>query len=78
LAVVEPHAVEYAVDLFADSSAAAVKWYEREYVSQGRAAEIAGVLRAEFVEALGRYGITPFRAGPMGDPARTALARGYD
>lgn len=41
--------------------AAAVKWYERELVSQGRAAEIAGVSRAEFVEALGRYGITPFQ-----------------
>jgi predicted HTH domain antitoxin len=41
--------------------AAAVKWYESELVSQGRAAEIAGVSRAEFVEALGRYGITPFQ-----------------
>jgi predicted HTH domain antitoxin len=41
--------------------AAAVKWYEREIVSQERAAEIAGVSRAEFVEALGRYGITPFQ-----------------
>lgn len=41
--------------------AAAVKWYEDELVSQGRAAEIAGVSRAEFVEALGRYGITPFQ-----------------
>ncbi len=41
--------------------AAAVKWYERELVSQGRAAEIAGVSRAKFVEALGRYGITPFQ-----------------
>jgi len=41
--------------------AAAVKWYERELVSQGRAAEIAGVSRSEFVEALVRYGITPFQ-----------------
>ncbi len=41
--------------------AASVKWYERELVSQGRAAEIAGVSRAEFVDALGRYGITPFQ-----------------
>jgi predicted HTH domain antitoxin len=41
--------------------AAAVKWYEEESVSQGRAAEIAGISRAEFVEALGRYGVTPFQ-----------------
>jgi predicted HTH domain antitoxin len=41
--------------------AAAAKWYEQELVSQGRAAEIAGISRAEFVEALGRYGISPFQ-----------------
>jgi predicted HTH domain antitoxin len=41
--------------------AAAVKWYERGMVSQGRAAEIAGVSRAEFLEALGRFGVTPFQ-----------------
>lgn len=41
--------------------AAAVKWYERGMVSQGRAAEIAGISRSEFIEALGRFGITPFQ-----------------
>ncbi len=41
--------------------AAAVKWYELERISQGRAAEIAGVSRAEFIDALGRYGVTPFQ-----------------
>jgi predicted HTH domain antitoxin len=41
--------------------AAAVKWYELERVSQGRAAEIAGVSRAEFIDALGEYGVTPFQ-----------------
>ena len=41
--------------------AAAVKWYELERVSQGRAAEIAGVSRAEFIDALGRFGVTPFQ-----------------
>jgi predicted HTH domain antitoxin len=41
--------------------AAAVKWYELERVSQGRAAEIAGVSRAEFIDALGKYGVTPFQ-----------------
>lgn len=41
--------------------AAAVKWYEREQLSQGRAAEIAGLSRAEFIEALARYGVSPFQ-----------------
>ena len=41
--------------------AAAVKWYEQKLVSQGRAAEIAGVSRSEFIDALGRYGVTPFQ-----------------
>ena len=41
--------------------AAAVKWYESGMVSQGRAAEIAGISRAEFIGALGRFGVTPFQ-----------------
>jgi predicted HTH domain antitoxin len=41
--------------------AAAVKWYELEQVSQSKAAQIAGVSRAEFLAALGRYGVTPFQ-----------------
>ena len=41
--------------------AAAVKWYEIRRVSQGRAAEIAGLSRSEFIDALGRYGISPFQ-----------------
>lgn len=41
--------------------AAAVKWYERHMVSQGRAAEIAGLPRAEFIDALARYGVSPFQ-----------------
>ncbi|HEV7671741.1 MAG TPA: UPF0175 family protein [Thermoanaerobaculia bacterium] len=43
--------------------AAAVKWYEMKSVSQGRAAEIAGIPRSEFLEALGRFGVTPFQYG---------------
>ena len=42
-------------------TAAAVKWYELERISQGRAAEIAGLSRAEFITALGRYGVNPFQ-----------------
>jgi len=36
-------------------------WYETGEVSQGRAAEIAGVSRAEFLDALARFGVTPFQ-----------------
>lgn len=43
--------------------AAAVKWYELRQVSQGRAAEIAGLSRAEFIAALGRYGVSTFQYG---------------
>lgn len=38
--------------------AAAVKWYESEQISQAKAAEIAGVTRAEFIEALGRFRVS--------------------
>jgi predicted HTH domain antitoxin len=41
--------------------AAAVKWYETEQVSQAKAAEIAGLSRAEFLAALNRFGVTPFQ-----------------
>ena len=42
--------------------AAAVKWYEMRIISQGRAAEVAGLSRSEFIGALGRFGVTPFQA----------------
>ena len=41
--------------------AAAVKWYEMGEVSQSRAAEIAGLSRSEFIEALGRFEISVFQ-----------------
>lgn len=41
--------------------AAAVKWYEMEQVSQAKAAEIAGLSRAEFLAAPGKFGVTPFQ-----------------
>jgi predicted HTH domain antitoxin len=41
--------------------AAAVKWYELERISQGRAAEIAGLTRAGFIDALSRYRVSPFQ-----------------
>lgn len=38
--------------------AAAAKWYELGRLSQGKAAELAGLSRAEFIDALGRYGVS--------------------
>ncbi|MGB3208605.1 MAG: UPF0175 family protein [Crinalium sp.] len=35
--------------------AAAVKWYELGEISQGKAAEIAGCSRSDFIKALARY-----------------------
>ncbi len=35
--------------------AAAVKWYELGEISQAKAAEVAGLSRAEFINALSRY-----------------------
>jgi predicted HTH domain antitoxin len=41
---------------------AAVKLYELGRLSSGRAAELAGVPRVEFLLALGRYKVFPFEA----------------
>jgi len=44
--------------------AAAVKWYELLMVSQSKASELAGVSRAEFLDALRRYKVSPFQVTP--------------
>lgn len=41
--------------------AAAVKWYEMQMVSQSKASELADVSRAEFLDALRRYQVSPFQ-----------------
>ena len=41
--------------------AAAVKWYEMRRLSQAKAAEIAGLSRAEFLLALAHFGVSPFQ-----------------
>ncbi|MXX37305.1 MAG: UPF0175 family protein [Gemmatimonadetes bacterium] len=41
--------------------AAAVKWYEIGLVSQGRAAEISGLSRSQFISALGRFEVSAFQ-----------------
>jgi len=40
---------------------AAVKWYELGRLSQSRAAEIAGLTRAGFIDALSRYQVSLFQ-----------------
>jgi len=41
--------------------AGAVKWYEMQIISQGKAAEVAGLSRSEFLTALARFGVSPFQ-----------------
>ena len=44
--------------------AAAIKWYEIGSISQGKAAEIAGLNRAEFLNVLSRYQVSSFQYTP--------------
>ena len=44
--------------------AAAVKWYEMGLVSQGRAAEISGLSRSQFISALSRFEVSVFQYDP--------------
>lgn len=44
--------------------AAAVKWYELGKLSQAKAAELAGISRAAFIAALGRFRVSPFQVEP--------------
>lgn len=41
--------------------ASAVKWYELGMISQGKAAELAGISREAFIEGLCKYNVSPFR-----------------
>lgn len=41
--------------------AAAVKWYELGRLSQGKAAEVAGLTRSAFIEALSRFKVSPMQ-----------------
>ncbi|MFN0276981.1 MAG: UPF0175 family protein [Pyrinomonadaceae bacterium] len=41
--------------------AAAVKWYEVGRLSQGKAAEVAGLSRSAFIDVLSRYRVSPFQ-----------------
>ena len=41
--------------------AAAVKWYELGKLSQGKAAEVAGLSRSAFIDALSRFKVSPIQ-----------------
>ena len=41
--------------------AAAVKWYEMGMISQERAAQLSGMGRAAFIDALSRFRVSPFQ-----------------
>lgn len=40
---------------------AAVKWYEMGLLSQGKAAEVANLSRAEFINELAIFNVSPFQ-----------------
>ncbi|MBM2838202.1 MAG: putative small protein [Deltaproteobacteria bacterium] len=54
--------------------AAAVKWFEIGIISQEKAAEIAGLSRAEFIFCLSRFNVSPFQYTI--DEIREELKRG--
>lgn len=43
------------------STMAAIKLYEIGQLSSGRAAQLAGVSRVEFLQIIGLFGVSPFR-----------------
>lgn len=53
--------------------AAAVKWYEVGMISQSKAAELAGVSRHDFLQALNRFSVSPFQEST--DEMRDELSR---
>jgi len=53
--------------------AAAIEWYRRGLLSQGRAAELAGVPRADFIDELARRKIDVFQVDFEDLKAETGL-----
>jgi predicted HTH domain antitoxin len=42
-------------------TAAAVRWFESGMISQAKGAEIAGLTRSAFIDALARFGVSPMQ-----------------
>ena len=53
---------------------AAIRWYALGMISQGKGAEIAGLSRAEFIDALSASGVSPVQETL--EEIREAMARG--
>jgi hypothetical protein len=53
--------------------AAAVKWYELRRISQGKAAELCGVTRAQFIQILGDYQVSVLQDDPVSLAAEVCL-----
>lgn len=45
--------------------AAAIKWYELGRISQGKGAEIAGLSRSDFIDALSAARVSPLQITPQ-------------
>jgi predicted HTH domain antitoxin len=58
--------------------AAAVKWYEVGELSQGKAAELAGLSREAFIGALGTFGVSAIQTRPEEIEQDLRAARGHD
>jgi predicted HTH domain antitoxin len=64
--------------------AAAIVWYDRGLISQGKGAEFAGLTRAEFIDELGRANVSAIqtsveelRCSPWGERRRSRIQRGW-
>lgn len=62
---------EFAADV---RLAAALEWYRRGLVSQGRGAEVAGMSRAEFIQALSerKLDVLQFEPSELDDEMKSA------
>ena len=56
--------------------AAAIQWYCQGLISQGKGAEVAGLTRVEFIDALGRAGVSAIQTSV--DELRAELESSLD
>lgn len=56
--------------------AAAIQWYSEGLISQGKGAEIAGLTRVEFIDALGRANVSAIQTSV--EELQAELERGVD
>ena len=56
--------------------AAAIFWYDRGLISQGKGAEIAGLTRADFIDELGRANVSAIQTSV--EEVKAELERGLN